>query len=823
METLMGKLKAGFFGMGGNSFLISEWLKSTIEDAGYDIVLCTEWDNATVKWTIDGWMDVMNECDVVLCPQRVDVQPAKSSIKATTAMALGMPVIASPLQAYKEIIQHGENGFICDTKEEWYEALIKLKDSGLREKIGIAAKKSVEGYSLVSIAEEWKDTLNAILNEQLKFPEPVKVDPQPERQIVDVIIANYGNVDYLKMCINSIQMNTLYPYHIIIADAGSDAQTWDYLRTLKGVTIVGEPGKRMSFSEACNAGIAASQTKFFCIMNSDVIVSKCWLTNLVDKMEHTDRLAACGVLSNCDRGWLHDVKGRQDIPTYPMKLEKAGVDLVPGMKLDTIKPHVEELYAFMHKSNEANKGKFVKQDWVAAYAMIFARSAVNEVGVFDPLYLNGCEDWDLCQRISRYGYTIGQAIDSFVFHFGGVSRGAYEAENRESYKKEDAENHLKMRMKWDKKRIVIYTGPAWEPWNRAKVDEGMAGSETWASYLAREFVKKGFRTTIYNDLLVDDKRKSVLDPIMGDNGEVLGSVIYRDYTQMEEDLRYDVVDYFITSRTLEPLGKAIHAIRSYVMIHDVWLSQDTNMDILSWRIQKYAYLSEWHKMFLMQHHKMPAEKMFLTANGENFELYQDVDRYEKKNQTVYSSSPDRGLLQLLQMLPAIRKEVPDFKVVVCYGFYNWKKSAQARNDQVSMALIAKIESLLKQPGVDYRDRVNKQTLAELQKESKVFLYPTWFVETFCITALSNGIAKNPILSSDLGGLTTTVGSSGILLPANGLDRDNAYPVEYTERFVDEAVRLLKDDDYRKMWAEKAYVKMQPYRWDKIAEEWLRNF
>lgn len=421
----MKKLKAGFFGMGGNSWLISDWLRDVIEEAGYEIILCTEWDNATHPWTVDGWADVMNECDVVLCPQRVDVQPAKSSVKATVAMALGLPVLCSPLQAYKEIIKDGENGFICDTKEEWKEALIKLKDCNLRKKIGQAGKASVIDYSLPAITSQWIDTLTKVLNDQMSYPETPETKEVQNRAIVDIIIANYNNVEYLKMCVNSILMNTLYPYHIIISDGGSNQETWDYLRSLKGITVLGSPDVRLSFSETCNAGIRASNTKYFVILNSDVIVSKCWLTSLVNKMETINRLASCGVLSNCDRGWLHGVPGK---PSYPMLLDKSNIDLHPAMKIGQIKPHVEELYKFMEESNKKNKGVFVRQEWVAAYATIFARCAINEVGLFDPVYKNGCEDLDLMIRLSRYGYITGQAIDSFIFHFGGISRYALKQE-----------------------------------------------------------------------------------------------------------------------------------------------------------------------------------------------------------------------------------------------------------------------------------------------------------------------------------------------------------------------------------------------------------
>lgn len=822
-ENRYEKPKAVFMGGGGNSFLVKDVLKPEIEKAGFEIVMITEWDNADIKWTEKNWPDDFCSCDVALCPQRVDQQPAKSNVKVTTAMAFGMPVVASPLDAYKEIIKNGENGYLCDKPEDWYEALNKLKDPGHRKQIGTAGKSSIKNYTLKAITTRWAETLSKLLNGKIKFAQDFRkaaVEDKPTLlDAVDVVIANYQNLEYLKLCVNSIMLNTLHPFNIIISDAGSDGTVWEYLNTLKGVTVLGEQGKRKTFSQSCNTGILASRTKYFVILNSDVIVSKGWLQNLVHQMNTVPRLAACGVLSNCDRGWLFDNPKDSNSPKYDMRLGKAEIELIPGMKLETIKPHINELYEFMEESNKKYKDKFIRCEWVAAYATIFARSAIDEVGLFDPLYKNGCEDWDICNRLNKSFFHIGQGIGSFVFHFGGVSRGAYQNENREVYDKEDTENHLKMRLKWRRPKIGIWTGPAWEPWNKQKVDEGMAGSETWATYLAEEFVRKGYEVRLYNDLLIEDKGKLIEEPVPGTK-EV---VKYIDHTMMMKDLEYDHLDYFISSRSVAPFNYRLHVGKRYVMVHDIWLSGDKNLDIKAWLVTGYGYLSEWHKQFLKQHHNMPEDKMFLTANGICEKYYHNVDEYEKKNQSVYSSSPDRGLYQLLKMVPEIRKQVPDFKLIVCYGFFNWKSAAEARNDTKSMELIEKIEGLCGQPGVDYKGRVSKAELAEYQKESKVWLYPSWFSETFCIGSVESGVSKQALLATDFAGLTTTVGSAGILLSPEGLTRDNDYPAEFRNKFVESAVKLLKDEDYRKEWADKAYKKMSKYSWSKIADDWLKKF
>lgn len=350
------------------------------------------------------------------------------------------------------------------------------------------------------------------------------------------------------------------------------------------------------------------------------------------------------------------------------------------------------------------------------------------------------------------------------------------------YEKQDRENHLKYKLKWGKKRVVIWTGPAWEPWNKQKVDEGMAGSETWASYLAIEFVKLGFRTTVYNDLLIEDKKGTLLDPVFDENGNKIGDVIYRDHTNIQSDTQYDIIDFFIASRSVEPLKLNIHSLQNYVMIHDIWLSGDKNYDTMTWRVDKYAYLSEWHKKFIMNHHGIISDKMFLTGNGQDFSLYKDVDTYKKKNQAVYSSSPDRGLYQLLKLVPLIRESIPDFQLIVAYGFFNWESMARKRGDQASLNFINEIKKLMDQPGVTYVDRVCKKKLSEYEKESKVWLFPTWFSETFCCLPGTH-ITTNDILTN----VESVKKGTVVLTHTGGLK-----PVTHTfVHNIDEDVNVIK--------------------------------
>jgi glycosyltransferase involved in cell wall biosynthesis len=65
-------------------------------------------------------------------------------------MALGIPTVASPVGMTTELIDHGTNGFLARTSDEWFERLDRLvSDFELRRKLAEAGRQTVlTRYSL---------------------------------------------------------------------------------------------------------------------------------------------------------------------------------------------------------------------------------------------------------------------------------------------------------------------------------------------------------------------------------------------------------------------------------------------------------------------------------------------------------------------------------------------------------------------------------------------------------------------------------------------------------------------------------------------------
>ena len=61
-----------------------------------------------------------------------------------------MPVVASPVGVNSDIVEHGVNGFLAETNEEWSRAIkILLNNADLRRQMGSAGQKKLKSIILL--------------------------------------------------------------------------------------------------------------------------------------------------------------------------------------------------------------------------------------------------------------------------------------------------------------------------------------------------------------------------------------------------------------------------------------------------------------------------------------------------------------------------------------------------------------------------------------------------------------------------------------------------------------------------------------------------
>jgi glycosyltransferase involved in cell wall biosynthesis len=81
-------------------------------------------------------------------------QRGKSGYKLVQYMACGLPTVASPVGVNRQIVLHGETGFLAGSVEEWRDALRQLIfDPELRTRLGSAGRaRAIASYSLANEA-----------------------------------------------------------------------------------------------------------------------------------------------------------------------------------------------------------------------------------------------------------------------------------------------------------------------------------------------------------------------------------------------------------------------------------------------------------------------------------------------------------------------------------------------------------------------------------------------------------------------------------------------------------------------------------------------
>lgn len=99
-----------------------------------------------VSWAADGEAARLGASHAGIMPLPDDpFTRGKGGFKALLYMAVGRPAVLSPVGVNTEIIEHGRNGMLARTTDEWVAALDSLAESrSLRERIASAGRATVE-------------------------------------------------------------------------------------------------------------------------------------------------------------------------------------------------------------------------------------------------------------------------------------------------------------------------------------------------------------------------------------------------------------------------------------------------------------------------------------------------------------------------------------------------------------------------------------------------------------------------------------------------------------------------------------------------------
>jgi glycosyltransferase involved in cell wall biosynthesis len=229
------------------------------------------------------------------------------------------------------------------------------------------------------------------------------------------------------------------------------------------------------------------------------------------------------------------------------------------------------------------------------------------------------------------------------------------------------------------------------------------------------------------------------------------------------------------------------------------------------QFDKIVALSEFHKNYLIETNGVPEHKIVVGFNGINPNDF-EVDAEKDPLKVVFSSSPDRGLVQSIDIVAAARKASGlDIKLHCFYGTGNMRKMGLTEwADKIEK----KIED--NKEFVTYHGMVKKKELMRHFKEAAVWLYPADFIETSCITAMEAMCAGAWPIVRDMGALKYTM--------KDAIEREcvDMLDIEVTNEgsigiWANTLVEAILDKKWQKM-----DFSAENYSWEKVADWFIKE-
>lgn len=220
--------------------------------------------------------------------------------------------------------------------------------------------------------------------------------------IASVIIPVYNNLEYTRQCINSILENTpeFNEIQFIIVDNASTDGTGEYLSNLckeyKNIEVISN-SENLGFAKGCNQGIRAAKSKFIVLLNNDIVVTKGWLSNLIQEAQMYPDVGIVGSRL-----------------LYP----NSNIIQHIGVKFAKVLDYHPYHYSKLRDQKYVPEAEISTDYNCVTFACVLIKKEVfDKIGLLDEEYINSYEDVDFCIRAREAGFRIRYCAKSILYHY----------------------------------------------------------------------------------------------------------------------------------------------------------------------------------------------------------------------------------------------------------------------------------------------------------------------------------------------------------------------------------------------------------------------
>jgi glycosyltransferase involved in cell wall biosynthesis/SAM-dependent methyltransferase len=316
-------------------------------------------------------------------------------------------------------------------------------------------------------------------------------------------------------------------------------------------------------------------------------------------------------------------------------------------------------------------------------------------------------------------------------------------------------------------------------------EKALGGSETAVINVARELAKQGHYVRVFCKC----SKEGIYD-----------NVFYYDVdSKWNSFITHGECDIAIVSRHYSYLAQyKINSKLNILWNHDILVDEKSLIAAL-WQFDYGYCLTNYHRTQYIDKVKDMGQMLKIIPNGVDETLLKNLPK-EKKHKIMFTSRPERGLFQALQIYEQYGDK--DLEFLICNYASVSDKAVQELEHYCSL----KIADLIGRGFNIKIDRFAKQELYNNIAESKAVLYPTNFPEVFCISAIEAQFCNTAFITTDDFSLTEVV----------GYERCKQENNEYLTMLM----KVLKDDKYRESLEKKGRKHVSKYTWENVAQQFV---
>lgn len=326
-------------------------------------------------------------------------------------------------------------------------------------------------------------------------------------------------------------------------------------------------------------------------------------------------------------------------------------------------------------------------------------------------------------------------------------------------------------------------------------EKGLGGTETSILMISKSLVDLGADVRLYG--FFQDSE--------------FGNLKLRSINQALEDSH----DLVIFARNLWAADDIrIRYKQAAVWVHDAGFNVVDDWKLR--RIHRVMVGTQWHKERVLEEYPyLNPDGFLITPNGiRSSTFHQNVKKVRGK--FIYSAAPNRGLENIIEIWPEIKNRIPEATLHIFHGFDLWE-SSNLHNPPVYDHIqrlkrkVKEYESL----GVVYRGKVGQNTLAEEMLSATLWLYPTNYCESFCISAVEAQCAGCRVVASSVAALREVVRYGSMII-------GDANSTEYKRKFLESV--LYEHENYKDSYVlEQRYDTTKRYDWSTTAKMWAKEY